>query len=152
MAINIQGNVGGNLGARQVFGASIGGNIEPRNAQKIVDNWNRFKSWVFATAPRATRNALIPTFEKSQIYCPKETGKLVDSGYLELTGRYPREAGQTPLVEIGYGRNGNPPYALVVHEMVQYRHKSPTRAKYLESALNEDRSKILPRIQGQLRV
>lgn len=85
--------------------------------------------------------ALRPTFDKSQRYTPKDTGDLVRSGYLE-TKRTARGA----MVEIGYGKGGAPFYAVYVHERTDLVHKSPTRAKFLQSALEEDEKTIQDRI------
>ena len=152
--IPIRGRIGGNLGTGLVFGRNIG--TAPLHASDVTGIVNRYKEFirrVTAVAPRATAIALLPTFEKSQIYCPKETGALVDSGYIEVTGRLGHAlGGAEPSVEIGYGRNGNPPYALIVHEVLSHYHKPPTRAKWLERALQEDQHKILPRIASLLRV
>jgi hypothetical protein len=85
------------------------------------------------TTPEICMEALRPTFEKSKVYCPKDTGLLVSSAYLEIAGF----RGQR-RVEMGYARGGNPHYAVVVHENLEMKHKSPTRAKWLEVAVAED--------------
>lgn len=91
--------------------------------------------------PVVLEDALRPTFEKSQFYCPKDTHALVNSGYLE--------AHRTPSgihVEIGYGKGGDPHYAVFVHEMTSYYHETPTRAKFLQVAIQEDADAIPERI------
>jgi hypothetical protein len=87
------------------------------------------------------KNALEPTFEKSQEYCPKRTGELVRSGYLEIT-----DFRGSPRVEMGYGRGGNPYYAVLVHENLNMYHKPPTQAKFLQRAVEEDIADIAIRI------
>jgi hypothetical protein len=77
--------------------------------------------------------ALEPTGEKSQVYCPKDTHELVDSFYLvkaPFRGK--------PRVEMGYARNSKPPYAVFVHEIPTHQHEYPTRYKFLEQAMKED--------------
>lgn len=91
--------------------------------------------------PEITIEALTPTFDKSQIYCPHRTGDLRNSGYLESVGF----RGQ-PRVELGYGRGGNPWYAALVHEQVEVPHAPPTRSKFLEAAVNEDHEMIFARV------
>lgn len=86
-------------------------------------------------------NALQPTFEKSQLYCPVDTGALLASGYLEATSYR-----QNPRVEIGYARGGQPSYAVVVHENLSFYHKAPTRAKWLQAAMLEDLPAIFTRL------
>jgi hypothetical protein len=86
-------------------------------------------------------DALEPTFDKSQMYCPELTGELRESGYLEIV-----TTKKGPMVEIGYGRGGNPDYAVAVHERTDIKHEEPTRAKYLEAAVLEDLDNIRDRI------
>lgn len=92
--------------------------------------------------PDVVLEALQPTFEKSQVYVPKKTGDLKESGYLEVTSR----SRSAPSVEMGYGRGGDPRYAVYVHELTTYHHEAPTRAKFLEAAINEDTYQIIDRI------
>lgn len=86
--------------------------------------------------------ALEPTLQLSQVYVPVDTGELKESGYLEEVRRGKGSA----RAEIGYGKNGQAPYALYVHEMTDIPHKAPTSAKYLERAIDEDYFAILNRI------
>lgn len=91
--------------------------------------------------PEIMYDALKPTFEKSQRYTPYKTGDLRSSGYLEIT-----EWRGSPQVEMGYGKGGHPDYTVYVHEMIEIPHQAPTRAKFLESAVNEDMGDIADRI------
>lgn len=155
MAVAFQGKVGGNFGPGLVFARNIGGNIPLRasDVNGIVSRYQEFVRRVLAVGPRATKIALMPTFAKSKIYCPKKTGALVFSGYLEIVGRMAHVfGGITPVVEMGYGKGNYPPYTMIVHETLEYYHKPPTRAKWLQVALQEDQSKILPRIASLLSV
>jgi hypothetical protein len=90
--------------------------------------------------------ALEPTFEKSQVYVPKDTGDLADSGYLEVV-----KTSKGPVVEIGYGRAGSPSYAVAVHERTDIQHQEPTRAKFLEAAVTEDLGEIRDRVYAGYR-
>lgn len=149
--VPIRARIGGNLGTGLVYSRTIGGPIPASDAAGIVKRFTDFIRQVRAVVPRATQIALLPTYELSQIYCPKKTGALVDSGYLEVTGRLNLQ-GNAPVVEIGYGKNGNPPYALAVHEILSTYHKPPTRAKWLQVAMQETQGKLLGRIASLLRV
>lgn len=91
--------------------------------------------------PEICRDALEPTFEKSKVYCPKDTHRLVNSGYLEITGF----RGQ-PRVEMGYAKGGDPHYAVLVHENLNMHHQPPTQAKFLQRAVEEDLPDIAVRI------
>jgi hypothetical protein len=91
--------------------------------------------------PAITMDALRPTFDKSQGYCPVLTGDLKNSGYLEDVGF----RGQ-PRVEMGYAKGGIPRYAVLVHEQVEVPHRPPTRSKFLEAAINEDYGEIIDRV------
>jgi hypothetical protein len=107
--------------------------------QKIVGSvYNQFE----AQAPNIVYNALEPTFLKARdVYCPVETGALRDSAYLEIQPF----RGQ-PRVEMGFARGGDPYYAVLVHENLEMSHKPPTRAKFLETAIDEDLPDINIRI------
>jgi hypothetical protein len=105
--------------------------------QVIAADFNAFIRHFENMAPEVLLEAYRPTFEKSQAYCPKRTGALVRSGYLEKSGN---------SIGIGYGRGGTPHYAAMVHEDTTMPHQPPTRAKFLQSALDEDYNEILTRI------
>lgn len=94
-------------------------------------------------SPQIMLNALGPTFAISQHLCPVDTGALKASGYLEITSA--RTGGTR--VEIGYGRGGNPFYAVYVHEMTSIYHKPPTMAKWLQAAVMGDLDNIFARLR-----
>lgn len=102
---------------------------------------------VYDASEEIMLEALEPTFEKSQMYCPVETGKLKNSGYLEVNAFR-----GNPRVEIGYGFGGSPknkmgkPYTAYVHEMLELKHEPPTRAKWLQAAVMEDLDLIMERL------
>lgn len=81
--------------------------------------------------------AMKPTFEKSQRYTPKLTGELRESGYLENVGN-----SKHPIIQIGYGRGGQPDHTVYVHEMTTIPHAAPTRSKFLQAAVMEDLDQI----------
>lgn len=84
--------------------------------------------------PDALIEALEPTYEKALDYTPVDTGRLLKSGYLEKAP----EGRKRPRVELGFAKGGDPYYAVYVHELTQNYHRAPTRAKFLQSALEED--------------
>lgn len=96
---------------------------------------------VEGVTPEICLDAVQPTFQKSQDYCPEDTGTLKASGYTAITGR-----GAKARVEVGYAKGGKPDYAVYVHEITSYFHKPPTRAKWLQAAMMEDISGIRTRV------
>lgn len=106
--------------------------------QKIMKS---FVKQVEYTTPEICLEALRPTYEKSLGWCPVDTGDLRQSGYLEIL---PFRGQQR--VEMGYGKHGIPFYAVIVHENLEYEHKPPTQAKWLERAVTEDLEDIQQRI------
>ena len=78
-------------------------------------------------------NAMVPAFNKSQDYVPKKTGALMESGALMT---FPGADGNAEA-EIIYG-NQQAWYAALVHEYVWLNHRPPTRAKYLQAAMEEE--------------
>lgn len=108
---------------------------------EVIKNYENLIRHIEEITPELLLEALEPTFELSQEYCPKDTGALVASGYLEI-----REFRGRARVDMGYGRGGIPDYAAAVHENMEWRHKAPTRAKWLQVALSEDSANIEERI------
>ena len=118
--------------------ASVGRVSDPASSmQGIIENYKAFAAHVNEMVPEVLMEAMGPAFALSAKYCPKDTRALVESGYLQIVSLRNR-----PTVEIGYGKFGRPEYAAVVHENTVWRHKAPTRAKFLETALKEQDSKI----------
>jgi hypothetical protein len=63
-----------------------------------------------------------------QVLCPKETGALAASGRAEE----PVVNGDDVEQTVGF----NTPYAWFVHERLELRHRPPTQAKFLETAMS----------------
>lgn len=113
----------------------------------ILKNYQQLIDHIEGSTPLVLLNALQPTFEKSQEYCPVDKGDLKASGFLEI-----RESNSGRIrVEMGYAKGGDPYYAVDVHENLEWKHKPPTRAKWLQIALEEDASAIQARIVNAYR-
>lgn len=127
------------------FNAKVGGRVRGADARRqmagVINAYSRLVRHIEEATPEILMEALEPTFEKSQEYCPRDTGELLNSGYLEI-----RELRGKPTVEMGYGFGGSPSYAVAVHENLEWRHKAPTRAKWLQTAIEEDEQAIQGRI------
>ena len=95
--------------------------------------------------PEDLKEALEPTFEKSQEIVPVNTGDLKASGYLEV-----EQFRGGARVEIGYGRNGFPPYAVAVHEIPAF-HQPLTRDKFLQGPIEEDYFDIIMRVTERVK-
>lgn len=91
--------------------------------------------------PTILFNAMMPVRNKAAIYVPKKTGALMASENIE-TGVDSRG---NPVVSLTYG-DGIAYYAALVHEQVHLNHAPPTRAKYLQSALEEEMDSFLTSI------
>ena len=102
-------------------------------AKALTDSLLKIMKAFEDVSPDVMMEALQPTFDKSQIYCPVMTGELRSSGYLEVTSYR-----GSPRVEMGYAKGGNPRYAVYVHENVEAKHEPPTQAKFLQRAMEED--------------
>lgn len=105
-----------------------------RNMTTVVKSFDK-------VTPEILENALTPTFNLSQRLVPMATGRLKRSGYLESGVR-----NGISWVEIGYGKGGNPPYTVFVHEKQEIRHAPPTRAKFMQAALQETQNIIMRRV------
>lgn len=91
--------------------------------------------------PEAMVVGLQPAFDESQKLVPVDKGVLKQSGFLKAA-----RTNTGASVALGYGFGGNPVYAAHVHERLDIPHKSPTQAKFLESAVNMHIDKFLPRV------
>lgn len=141
-----------NIGRRRLTaGISASEVSDTRSARagmaQIIKNYRKFVHNVEEAVPTVLLMALEPTFELSLEYCPKDTGAMAASGYLEAT-----DFRGKPRVEMGYGRGGEPEYTAKVHENMEYKHKAPTRAKWLQIALQEDGPNVQRRIVAALKV
>jgi len=114
--------------------------------KRIISNYEDFIKHVEKTTPEILVEALRPTFKTAKKYTPKDTGVLVNSGYLEIISFRGK-----PTVEIGFGKGGKPDYAATVHENLEFKHKAPTRAKFLQYALNEHQGQVEKDIVKQLK-
>ena len=113
-----------------------------REEMRAIENeFARFTKFIETVSPDILFETLEPTFKKSQEYCPVKTEALKMSGYLEK-----RKFRGNVVVEVGYAKGGKPPYAPIVHERIDYYHAPPTRAKFLQAALEEDAAEIQDRI------
>jgi hypothetical protein len=103
----------------------------------VVRNYERIIKQLHSVTPDAVRNALEPVFNKSLEYVPYKSGRLSESAILEVEGSPGNIRGS-----ITYG-NHEAWYAALVHEYVWLNHNPPTRAKYLQSALEEEMDSFL---------
>lgn len=111
-------------------GASRGGQSSMAD---IISRYEALIRRLRGITPTAVRDALTPAFNKSQVYVPKKTGALMASGQLNV---FPAE-GDTVTGEITYG-DDEAWYAALIHESVWLNHAAPTRAKYLQNAMEEE--------------
>lgn len=112
---------------------------------EISDNLQWFCDQLDGYLPQDLEDALQPTFELSQVYVPRLTNALAESGYI-ATESFRGGA----RVEIGYGKGGIPDYAIYVHEM-PYHHAAPTKDHFLLDALNEDYFNIIQRVTDNVK-
>lgn len=111
--------------------------------KQIEKNYSAVINQLRGVTPSVLEEALRPTFDKSQEYVPVDTGDLKASGYLEV-----KREGKDTRAEMGYGKGGDPNYAAFVHERTDINHQSPTRAKFLQSAIEEDFGLLLDRVKA----
>jgi glucose-6-phosphate isomerase len=109
--------------------------------ETIEKNISAFFQQVTEETGEIILDVLYPVFDQSQIYCPVKNGTLRDSGYLEL-----KKSASGATVEMGYAKGGQPNYAVYVHEFTGFHHAAPTRAKFLQAALEE----AMPSIEADL--
>lgn len=100
---------------------------------EIIRRYRNLINRLKTVTPEAMEEALQPVYDKSQEYCPVDTGALINSGVVEITKT---SGGKT----VGYIKYGDAVawYAAIVHERMDLNHEPPTRAKFLQSALEEE--------------
>lgn len=139
-----------NIGQRniRITDDSLRGNLG-RDLAKAIGEIAGDLTWYFRQVedamPIDMMHALKPTLDKSAEYCPKDTNELVNSRYLAM-----EQYRGNPRAEMGYARNGQPDYAIIVHE-VPATHAEGTFDKFLEKALNEDYYAIQQRLTDGVR-
>lgn len=107
--------------------------------EAVLTRFRDFINSLKGATPEALEMALTPTFEKSQTYCPQDTGALLESG--DLTSGI--STGGVVYARISYGSStGIIHYAPIVHERTDLHHESPTRSKWLQAAVEEDLNKM----------
>jgi len=112
--------------------------------KSVEQAFTRFVDIIDANTPAAVEAALRPIFERSQELVPVKSGALKRSGFIEIRKG---SKGQT-FGEVGYGKGGVPHYAALQHENLDFLHKAPTQAKFLEQAVNEELNKALDQAVG----
>lgn len=112
-----------------------------KSFEEIEKEISRLCNTFADVTPEVIMDVLDPTFKKSLVYTPMLTGELRASAYLMTRMRQGGVEG-----EIGFGKGGNPHYAVFVHEMTDIMHKSPTRSKFLQAAISEDLNKFPSRL------
>ncbi len=110
---------------------------------KVERNYTRLIETLQANTEVVVRQMLQPVFDRSQELVPVDKGPLKASGYIETQMRRGRVVG-----EVGYGRGGVPPYAVIVHEDLSVQHAEPTQAKFLEQAADEAANGMLDQAAG----
>lgn len=104
----------------------------------IIRKYSQIVNHLKGVTPDILLEVLLPVFDKSQMYCPVKTGALLASGDLRVT----ENSGNRVKAVISYG-NASTPYTAIVHERVDLHHESPTRAKWLQSAMEEEFDSLL---------
>jgi hypothetical protein len=112
----------------------------------ILWNMRQVVKGLTGVTPDALEYGLWPIFAESQRLVPVDTGALHDSGYLNTGWE-----GNRAVAEIGYAPGGIPDYAVKVHEDLEARHKPPTKAKFLQDAIDTELDGVQERILEYLR-
>lgn len=142
MVVRFRGGVGaGSYGSMRPSARRSSQASASQDMKKVVEKYRRWMAHVNEQLEPALIEAFQPTVEKIKMYTPYEFGDLRASVYLQTR----RRQGKVEL-EVGAGRGGNPDYAIYVHERVDLKHKSPTRAKFVQAALEEDNLAVQQRL------
>ena len=102
-----------------------------------------------AMLTRTVQEVIQKVFAESQVLVPVNTGALKASGH--VVKEPPSMDGSFVGSYVTYG-NGSVDYAVKVHEDLEMRHTAPTRAKYLEIPLMQNKSVLESLIRSRLKV
>jgi hypothetical protein len=129
----------GTEGARAIRAANV-------EMQKIERRLSTIINKLQIVTPEALEYGVEPIFNKSQELVPVDTMALKNSGFIDSELR-PEGA----RVVVGYAPNGQPSYAIFVHEMVDYHHEAPTQAKFLQTAFQMHLPEVAPRVRDYMK-
>lgn len=107
--------------------------------ETVIGNYNRLVRVLENSSADILEQVLQPVLDKSQFYVPKKTGALASTA--ELTTENTTTGAEA---RITYG-SPDVFYAAIVHEFTWLNHQSPTRAKYLQTAMEEEIDNFLER-------
>ena len=113
----------------------------------LRDNLLKIVKTIDDVTPDALIYGLLPIFDESQRLVPKKTGRLMISGFLGAD-----KTGKGARANIGYAVGGDPFYAVIQHERLDFAHSAPTQAKYLEAAVDRFIGLVQPRVSEFLGV
>lgn len=108
------------------------------NMQDVVRRYSEMITGMQSVTGDILQEILEPVLHKAMIYCPVRTGDLRGSGRIVVEVSSKHRASATIL----FGNSGVK-YAALVHERTQVFHAPPTRAKFLQSALEEELGGVL---------
>lgn len=104
-----------------------------QSMRAIVQAFDMLVNQIHGLTIEAAYDIATKVKERGDYYVPKDTGELLRSGYAEAVDA-PTGLGRINI-QVGYGANDQPDYAVIVHENLEAHHASPTQAKYLQQAI-----------------
>lgn len=113
----------------------------------IEDNLARVINTIKEATPEALDFALEPIFLQASEWVPIDKGPLSESLVLETS-----QTSAGAFGGIGFGIGESASYAVIVHEDMNVFHAPPTKAKFLEDAINKHEKDVLPRLHEFLRL
>lgn len=144
----------GVLGAKRLVGPRPSHEVShtkgARESMRQVNaNFQALVKSIEASTPDILQFAVQPILDQADIYVPKDTESLRESQYAETfrMGKiFGIEIGYGHVSAVGSGRHDPRTYAAMVHERPDLQHEAPTQYKYLQTAIQERLSQVLPRV------
>lgn len=112
----------------------------------ISTRLHRVVQHIDKVTPEATKFGLQAIYDESQKLVPVDTGRLKASAFIET-----RKTARGAEAFLGYGKAGDPPYAGIVHERMDFYHQPPTQAKFLEEAVFRRIQDFRRRVEGYMK-
>ena len=106
--------------------------------QDILNNFERFEAELKERMEEGLRAAGNKIVELSDENVPVDTGELIGSSYVEVSGNE---------LEVGYTAE----HAIYVHEDLEANHPNGGQAKFLEKAVYENKDVILDEVADEMK-
>lgn len=125
--------------------------IDLLGGPEIVANLRKWVESAPNKVAQAIKDEMIDLMEESKIECPYDWTNFhdqpLDGPHLRDTAKVIQDISQDQVITYG---SYDTPYAVYVHEILEYHHLPPTKAKFLEDPVNRREKVWMPNITERM--